>query len=316
LYLKECLVNYTGIDKIIHGVEDIERCINFFDDWGLEKKSVGKNSALYLTMDGSEVLLCDKKDPSLPEPIEEGSTVRHIIWGVRNKTDLAKINKKISGHDTYKELYGFPSCVDPNGLSVSFRVTQRKIVNAKGSTMNTWDKPDARCDQRSTVYDEAKPIKIGHVVFFVSNLARVEKFYLDVLGFTVSDRYPGAGSFMRCSTPGGHHSLFILETPDKKVGLNHVAYTVRDIHEVFGGGIKIDRCGWKTQIGPGRHPISSAYFWYVENPAGGLAEYFTDEDYCTDKWEARNFKRSNEMFTEWAIDGGIDFRTRRQHLPE
>ena len=96
--------------------------------------------------------------------------------------------------------------------------------------------------------------------------------------------------------------------------LNHVAYTVRDIHEVFGGGLNIDRCGWKTIIGPGRHPVSSAYFWYVENPAGGLAEYFTDEDYCTDKWEPRNFERSNENFAEWAIADGINGNTRRQHL--
>ena len=42
--------------------------------------------------------------------------------------------------------------------------------------------------------------------------------------------------------------------------LNHVAYTVRDIHEVLGGGLHISRQGWKTQLGPGRHPISSAYF--------------------------------------------------------
>ena len=180
--------------------------------------------------------------------------------------------------------------------------------------MNTWDKPDARRDLRSKVYDKAEPIKIGHVVFFVADLYATEKFYTDTLGFSVSDRYPGAGSFLRCSTPGGHHSLFILETPDKKVGLNHVAYTVRDIHEVFGGGLQVDKCGWKTQIGPGRHPVSSAYFWYVENPAGGLAEYFTDEDYCTEKWEARDFQRSNEAFTEWAVEGGIDFNTRRQRL--
>jgi len=309
-------VNYTGIDKIIHGVEDIERCMDFFNDWGLEKKSVEKKSVLYVTMDGSEILVCDNKDSSLPEPIEEGSTVRHIIWGVRNKTDLAKVNKKISNHQTYRELNGSPSCVDPNGLSISFRVTQREVVNVKGSVMNTWDKPNARIDQRSTVYEKARPVKIGHVVFFVSNLAETERFYVEVLGFVVSDSYPGAGTFLRCATPGGHHHLFLLQTPDKKVGLNHVAYTVRDVHEVFGGGLQIDRCGWKTQLGPGRHPISSAYFWYVENPAGGLAEYFTDEDYCTENWVAREHERSNEIFAEWAIDGGINFDTRRQYLPE
>ena len=309
-------MNFTGIEKIIHGVEDLAECMRFYDDWGLAKTSFNKNSALYKTMDGSEILLCYMNDPTLPPAIEKGSTIRHIVWGVKNKTDLTKVHGMISGYETFSELDGDPACIDPNGLSISFRVTQRQAVDVKGVSMNTWDKPDARSDLRSTVYDKAQPIKIGHVVFFVADLNATEDFYVDILGFSVSDRYPGAGSFLRCATPGGHHSLFILETPDKKVGLNHVAYTVRDIHEVFGGGLQVDRCGWKTQIGPGRHPVSSAYFWYVENPAGGLAEYFTDEDYCTEKWKVREFQRSNEAFTEWAVEGGIDFNTRRQHLLE
>lgn len=309
-------MNFTGIEKIIHGVEDLSECMQFYDDWGLAKTSFNKNSALYKTMDGSEILLCNMNDPTLPPAIEKGSTIRHIVWGVKNKADLTKVHGMISGYETFSELDGDPACIDPNGLSISFRVTQRQAVNVKGVSMNTWDKPDARSDLRSTVYDKAQPIKIGHVVFFVADLNATEDFYVDILGFSVSDRYPGAGSFLRCATPGGHHSLFILETPDKKVGLNHVAYTVRDIHEVFGGGLQVDRCGWKTQIGPGRHPVSSAYFWYVENPAGGLAEYFTDEDYCTEKWKVRDFQRSNEAFTEWAVEGGIDFNTRRQHFLE
>jgi hypothetical protein len=87
---------------------------------------------------------------------------------------------------------------------------------------------------------------------------------------------------------------------------------VRDIHEVFGGGLHISRCGWQTEIGPGRHPISSAYFWYVKNPAGALAEYYTDEDQLDGRWEPREFQQSNEVFAEWAIAGGIDGNTRRQ----
>jgi hypothetical protein len=117
---------------------------------------------------------------------------------------------------------------------------------------------------------------------------------------------------MRCAAQGGHHDLFLLQLPTGKVGLNHVAFTVRDIHEVFGGGLHMSRCGWTTQLGPGRHPISSAYFWYFENPCGGLIEYNADEDHLTDAWQAREFQPGPTMFAEWAIDGGIDGHTRRQ----
>ncbi|HCN72834.1 MAG TPA: glyoxalase, partial [Pusillimonas sp.] len=104
----------------------------------------------------------------------------------------------------------------------------------------------------------------------------------------------------------------LLQTPDKKVGLNHVAFAVRDIHEVFGGGLHFDRCGWKTQLGPGRHPISSAYFWYFVNPAGGLIEYYADEDQLDENWVPREFEPAPTRFAEWAVDGGLDGHTRRQ----
>ena len=117
---------------------------------------------------------------------------------------------------------------------------------------------------------------------------------------------------MRCAEQAGHHDLFLLSLPGKESGLNHVAFTVRDIHEVFGGGLHMSRCGWKTQLGPGRHPISSAYFWYFENPCGGLIEYNADEDYLTGQWQERSFEPGPTVFAEWAIDGGIDGNTRRQ----
>ena len=149
------------------------------------------------------------------------------------------------------------------------------------------------------------------MVFFAADVPATEAFYAS-LGFVTSDRYPGRGAFMRCAPRGGHHDLFLLRTPDAKRGLNHVAFTVRDIHEVFGGGLHVSRCGWETQLGPGRHPISSAYFWYFRNPAGGLIEYYADEDELTEAWTPRDFEPGPTVFAEWAIEGGIDGHTRRQ----
>jgi catechol-2,3-dioxygenase len=177
--------------------------------------------------------------------------------------------------------------------------------------MNTWaEKP--RINARSPIYERAQPIEVGHVVFFVKDVKTTEAFYVDNFGFVPSDRYPGRGVFLRCDADGGHHDLFLLQTPDAKLGLNHVAFAVRDIHEVFGGGLHIDRCGWKTQLGPGRHPISSAYFWYFQNPAGGLIEYYADEDQLNEEWVAREFEPAPTRFAEWAVDGGLDGNTRRQ----
>ena len=49
----------------------------------------------------------------------------------------------------------------------------------------------------------------------------------------------------------------------------------------------MNRSEWSTFIGPGRHPISSAYFWYVNSPLGGAFEYYTNDDYLTEEWQPR-----------------------------
>jgi catechol-2,3-dioxygenase len=159
-------------------------------------------------------------------------------------------------------------------------------------------------------------VEIGHVVLFTDRLKEATEFY-ESLGFVMSDSYPGRGAFLRCSATAGHHDVFLLQLPPgadgkSKIGLNHIAFTVRDIHEVFGGGLAMSRAGWKTQLGPGRHPISSAYFWYFECPVGGLIEYNADEDHLTQDWQPREFTPGPTVFAEWAIDGGIDGHTRRQ----
>ncbi|MGH8670063.1 MAG: VOC family protein [Burkholderiales bacterium] len=279
-------MSITGIDAITYGVEDLELCRRFFTDWGLKPK---END--FETLNGCEVKLRHKDDPGLPGAIEAGSTLREVVWA----TDSDAL----------------PSCVDPNGLALSFRKSQKRPFDAKGVPANAWGL-NSRVNRPSPIYQRAEPVEVGHLVLFTDRLAEMERFYVGQLGFHVSDRYPGRGVFLRCTAEGGHHDLFVLQTPASRPGVNHVAFAVRDIYEVFGGGLHISRRGWTTEIGPGRHPVSSAFFWYVKCPAGGLAEYYADEDYVTAAWKPRELTPSPENFAEWAITGGIDGTTRRQ----
>ncbi|HEX6320767.1 MAG TPA: VOC family protein [Burkholderiales bacterium] len=280
-------MSIVGIDSITYGVEDLELCRRFFADWGLKESACGD----FETLNGCEVKLRRKDDPALPPAMEPGSTLREVVWG----TDGAQIEP----------------CADPNGLSLLFRRSRKRSIEAQGVPANAWGR-NARIDRPGPVYERAEPVEVGHLVLFTDRLQQMERFYVERLGFLVSDRYPGRGVFLRCTPEGGHHDLFVLQTPSSRPGINHVAFAVRDIYEVFGGGLHVSRKGWTTEIGPGRHPVSSAFFWYVKCPAGGLAEYYADEDYVTPAWKPRELTPSPENFAEWAITGGIDGRTRRQ----
>ena len=299
-----------GIDRITYGVEDLAACKRFFLDWGLRLVREEPTGLDFESLNGCEIRVRKSDDPSLPPAVEAGPTLHEVIWGVRAGANLDAFRQHLSKQPSFREQDGMLSCIDPNGIGVGFRPSRKRKIDIVGTPANTWGNA-ARIDRPSPVYERAEPVEVGHVVFFTDALAETTKFY-EALGFRLSDRYPGRGHFLRCSERGGHHDLFLLQTPEAKRGLNHVAFTVRDLHEVIGGGLHLSRCGWETQLGPGRHPISSALFWYFKNPAGALVEYYADEDVLTENWKPRDFEPGPTVFAEWAVAGGIDGNTRRQ----
>lgn len=303
-------MSITGIDRVTFGVEDVAACRAFFIDFGLRLVAETGSGLDFETLNGCEVRVRGKDDPSLPPAIEAGSTAREVIWSAQSEADVAGLRERMRNAPGFNDLDGTLYCRDPNGLSVGVRVSRKRPIHVTGAPANTWDKA-ARVDRASPIYERAEPIEVGHVVFFTDKLAEVTQFY-EAIGFCMSDRYPGRGHFLRTSERGGHHDMFLLQTPDSKPGLNHVAFAVRDIHEVFGGGMHMSRCGHETQLGPGKHPISSAFFWYFKSPAGALVEYYADEDVLTENWRPRDFTPGPNVFAEWAIAGGIDGVTRRQ----
>jgi catechol 2,3-dioxygenase-like lactoylglutathione lyase family enzyme len=80
--------------------------------------------------------------------------------------------------------------------------------------------------------------KIGHVVLNVTDLEASVRFYTEVLGLAISDRYPsdmvpGGMVFMRVSTD--HHGVALVGGASKadKTSLNHFAFEVGSPSEVF-----------------------------------------------------------------------------------
>lgn len=308
-------MSVLGIDEITFSAKDLPICRRFFQDWGLKLLNESETELVFESLNGCRVVVAHSDKPGLPAGIEADPTLREVVWGVENDADLALYASRMREQPGFEHTGERFGCTDPNGLAVRIQRSRKHSLELPCAKVNTWGEV-ARLNQPSPAYDRATPIEVGHVVFFVADLDACSRFYESVLGFVISDRYPGRGSFMRCAPRGGHHDLFMLQTPEKRRGLNHVAFTVRDLHEVFGGGLNMSRCGWDTELGPGRHPVSSAIFWYFNSPAGALVEYYSDEDELTADWKPREFTPGPTVFAEWAIKGGIDGHTRRQKNTE
>lgn len=304
----------NGIKTLKFGVEDIEKSKQYLDDFGLKSVDSDIEGAFkYTLINGSEVYVYDILDTRLPQAFEAGSTLREVTWAVNRQQDIEYLAQSLKNEPGYSYEDGVVRCLDPNGMALVFREAILTPSDKEVSLpLNQYGQIN-RVNQPSPVYEKAMPVAIGHVVFFTPDIEKTQKFYEDKLGFYLSDAYKGRGAFMRCAAEGWHHDLFLLKLPTRETtGLNHVAFVVRDIHEVIGGGLNMNRLKWDSFIGPGRHPVSSAYFWYVHSPLGGAFEYYTNDDYVTPAWTPRIYDYALELFTEWAIEGGIDSETRRQ----
>src|SRR4029453_13750975 len=80
--------------------------------------------------------------------------------------------------------------------------------------------------------------KIGHVVLNVSDLDASMRFYTEVLGLEVSDRYPpsmvpGGMVFLRCNPDPHGVALVGGAARTDTSSLNHFAFEVGSLDEVF-----------------------------------------------------------------------------------
>jgi len=298
-------MSILGVDQITYGVEDRDTCRQFWLDFGLTLLDDTAERTLFETAEGTNIELRDAADAGLPDAMVEGATGRETIWGVEGQATLDAIADELSSdRDVSLDDDGTLRSTDADGYGIGFRLSARRPLPENKTLYNSIGSND-RIDARATVYDRATPQRIAHAVFLVKDIEAMVSFYRDRLGFITTDRYPAHGHFLRCGGASEHHNLFLLDGKGA-MGLHHVAFEVRDIHEVFGGGCHMDSLGWETHLGPGRHPISSAYFWYFRNPCGGAAEYDADTDVVTDDWQPRVFEPTPDSFAEWALADGIN----------
>ena len=295
---------FVGIESVVFGAPDVGLARQLFRDWGLRKVRSGKAGAVFETAIGSQVVVRQQDSPLLPPRLSGGSNFREIVWGVSSRKHLDELAAELArDRDVRRDTDGTMHVVDDCGINVGFRVWTHKTEKPGRGTPFNGPGSRARVDAVATVYERAHPYRIGHAAFFVPDVKTAEKFYRR-LGFWLSDRYAGgAAVFLRNAARADHHNLFMLKSRSGHTELHHLAYEVRDVHEVFGGGIRFTRAGWATAVGPGRHPISSAYFWYFRNPLGGMLEYFCDPDFVTPKWQPSNYRVNR--FAEWHLADGI-----------
>lgn len=272
------------------GVNDLQEAHRFISDFGLPVKTVSADQVVYELEEGSTVVIRSADDPSLPPPLgDAANSLREICWGVDSQEALDALKADL-GRDfaLMEDPDGSAHFIDSSGIATRLRIFQRKPVLNCPEPINA---PDAirRLGKHRRWRKRCHPKVIQHIVYVVDDALKAARFYMHRLGFRLSDISDGLGYFLRAPGISEHHSIFFLQkgkvpgAPSARP--DHVSFGVEDIDEMMVGANYMDRRGWKKSMGPGRHRIGSALFYYFHTPFGLEFEYDTDNDHLDDHWQ-------------------------------
>lgn len=128
-------------------------------------------------------------------------------------------------------------------------------------------------------YQAPEGLGIGHVHLKVSDLARAEAFYRDVLGLAVTQRYGSQAVFL---SAGGYHHHVGLNTwmsrggrppAEGSTGLYHAAFLYPTRADLARAVRQVLACGVELE-GAADHGVSHAV--YLRDPDGNGIELYWD----------------------------------------
>jgi catechol 2,3-dioxygenase-like lactoylglutathione lyase family enzyme len=294
-------MNILGVDQVVLGVEEMDGPQRFLRDFGLTQAEFGATGATFEALDGTNLVLRHASDRGLPMAVGPTTNAREIVWGVGDAQELNSVAAELSkDRQVSRGPDGVLRTRDDTGYAVAFRVSTRHAFTARPVVVNApGQAPQRGPNKRIDFAAPHQPRSLGHIVLFVPDLERARDFYINRLGFRLTDSYRERSCFLRAQGSHDHHNLFLIKKEDVAGGLHHIEFHVGDFNEVMMGGRRLTEKGWKTFVGPGRHILGSNYFWYFNTPCGGNLELACDMDYVTDEWEPGEWDYSNDVIAAW-----------------
>jgi catechol 2,3-dioxygenase-like lactoylglutathione lyase family enzyme len=260
------------LTSVCIGVPNVTETATYYEDFGLSRLDDNR----FATVDGGEQLrLVHSPRRRLVE----------LGIGVADPDDLDSAAARLDAVGaSFEQTPDVVAAVDP-GTGVRVVITIAEPVdaipvaptaaqNAPGRT----ERPTARAEPIGRE-NPVRPRKLGHVVLGSTDLEASERFFIQAVGFKVSDSIADAASFLRCSTD--HHNLLVQAAPVPF--LHHTSWQVEDVDEIGRGATKLlNKDPARHVWGLGRHHIGSNFFWYLKDPAGNFSEYYADMDCIVD----------------------------------
>ncbi len=261
------------LNSVTIGVPDVERAAEFYRDFNLRETTSG----VFASADGGEQLRLVRTPVRSLVEVDIGADDPDDIGRVAS--NLARLGR------AYTRTDGELTATDP-GSNVRVRVRVAPRIHQQPAAAPRYNGPGRIERQgrapRLPATDapvRARPRKLGHVVFGSTDIDASNRFFIDGIGFKISDSVKGLAHFMRCSND--HHNLLVQKAPVPF--LHHTSWQVEDVDEIgLGAHALLAKDPGRHVWGFGRHYIGSNFFWYFRDPAGNFTEYYADMDCIVD----------------------------------
>ena len=194
---------------------------------------------------------------------EGASGLLHYGFEVRDVEGIDGIEKRVSAAgcnvdllpDTYMDCAVGPRAglivEDPDGTPVHFHTAvERQGENAAD--------PGRR------------PIKFQHTTLGTADVDRMVKFFVDTVGFRVSDQLDD-GRFAWLRSNRDHHTLAVVNIGQSGV-LDHYSYDLSEWEDFKTWCDRLTDIGVDVTWGPGRHGPGNNLFLFFDDPAGTHVE--------------------------------------------
>ncbi|AJQ95694.1 VOC family protein [Gynuella sunshinyii] len=287
-----------GLDEILFAVDDVAASAQFLTDYGLVPIDVTAQGGRFKAMDGTAIVLAHRDNSSLPPAINDHCLMRKTVMGVADQASLDEITGELRKDRDVRVLSdGSIESVDDSGFVIGFQLTVRQPVSEIGEVSNAPGSPIQRALNHRGVDPERGPIQprtLSHIVYFVPDVEKAERFYVDRLDFRCTDRFTGAGPFLQPAGSPDHHTHFMIGAPAHMQGVEHFTFHFAGPNEIIQNGTRFVEKGYQAFWGPGRHIFGSNWFWYFNSPFFCNIEMDADMDLLDGAWQPRECSMSED----------------------
>ena len=264
----------SGVRSVDLGVADVAAAARFYTDiWRLTPVAE-RNGAVYLRGSGGyhHILALHPRPRAQLLCITLAATDRAAVDALHPRVRAAGA-QSVEAPSMIGDPaggYGF-AFLDPEGRAI-------RVVAGDGRHPDARSMPD-------------RPQKITHVVLNTPRQEAAAAFWVDALGFEVSDR--SLLTFIRCNSD--HHNLAFH--PGESPTLHHIAFEMDGIDSVMRGAGRMRDAGHPIEWGLGRHGPGNNVFAYFIGPEDFVIEYTAEIEQVDAAYRVREPR-------EWAYPPG------------